>query len=103
MYRLEVLNPVAQLRAEMKATSTTQKPSSPSRRPSTLDGKVVGLVWDGRDAGKGDVVLKAVGEMFRERFRDVEVTFYRGGHPTAAPVLEKVAAECDVVVGGFGN
>ena len=101
MYRLEVLNPVAQLRAEMKATSTTQKLSRPSRRPSTLDGKVVGLVWDG--GGTGDETLKAVGEMFKERFRDVEVKFYRGGQPTAATVLEEVAAECDVVVCGFGN
>ena len=98
MYRLEVLNPVAQLRADMKATSTIQ---TLARRPSTLDGKVVGLLWDGM--GRGEDTLKAIGEMFTHRFKDVEIKFYQGGHPTAPPVLQRLAAECDVAVGGFAD
>lgn len=98
MYRLEVLNPVAQLREELKATATTQKLS---RRPSTLDDKVVGLLWDAK--GRGDETLNGIGEIFKERFRDAQIRFYRGGHPSAAAVLERAAAECDVVVGGFAD
>ena len=40
MYRLEVLNPVAQLRGDLKSMSINQ-------RPPTLEGKTVGLLWAG--------------------------------------------------------
>jgi hypothetical protein len=36
--------------------------------------------------------------MLRERFRDVKTNFYVGAHPTPRHVLEKVAAECEIVV-----
>ena len=101
MYRLEVLNPVAQLREELEAVSGNEKSSTLARRPATLDGKVVGLLWDAK--GKGDETLIGIGGIFTERFKDVEIKFYRGGHPSATSVLEKAAAECDVVVGGFAD
>ena len=100
MYRLEVLNPVAQLREEMTA-SGSEKSSTLSTRPSTLDGKVVGLLWDAK--GKGDETLKGIGGIFTAQFKDVEIKFYRGGHPSTAAVLAQAAAECDVVVGGFAD
>ena len=89
MYLLEVLNPVAQLRGDLKAMSI-------NKRPPTLEDKTVGLLWAG--SAQADVALKRVGEMLRERFGDVKTNFYIGAHPTPRPVLEKAAAECDIVV-----
>lgn len=94
MYLLEVLNPVAQLRGVLEAESIKS-------RPPTLEGKTVGLLWNGYTTG--DEVLKSLGETFGERFTDARAKFYIGGHPTPAPVLERAAEECDVVVGGFAD
>lgn len=94
MYLLEVLNPVAQQRGDLQPTSV-------NKRPSTLDGKTVGLLWNG--FRNGDVALKRVGEMFRERFKDVRTPFYIGGHPAPERVLAQAATECDVVVGAAAD
>ena len=55
MYLLNVLNPVAQLRGALESKSI-------SNRPATLQGKTVGLVWDG--FASGDQVLKGLGGNF---------------------------------------
>ena len=89
MYRLEVLNPVAQLRGDLKSMSINQ-------RPPTLEGKTVGLLWAG--SAQADVALERVGEMLRERFRHVKTNFYVGAHPTPRHMLEKAAAECEIVI-----
>ncbi len=94
MYLLEVLNPVAQQRGDLQ-------PRSVSTRPSTLDGKTIGLLWNG--FRNGDVALNRAGEMFRERFKDVRTPFYIGGHPAPEPVLAQAATECDVVVGAAAD
>ena len=93
MYLLEVLSPVAQQRGALETKSI-------NKRPSTLEGKVVGLLWDGQGR---EYALKRVGEMLTERFTHVHIKFYVGGHPTPPPVLEKAATECDVVVSGFAD
>ena len=94
MYLMEVLNPVAQLRGVLEAESI-------SKRPHSLEGKTIGLLWNGYTTG--DQVLKSLGETLGGRFNDAHAKFYLGGHPTPAPVLEKAAEECDVVVGGFAD
>lgn len=104
MYRLQVLNPVARLRAEGTKRgdgATISTGGQLAARPSNLDGKVIGLLADGM--GRGDDTLKGVGDIFAERFKDAKINFYAGGHPTPMPVLETVAAECDVVVAGFAD
>ena len=93
MYLLEVSNPVAQQRGALETKDI-------NKRPSTLEGKVVGLLWDGQGR---EYALKQVGELLKERFTDVHTKFYVGGHPTPPLVLEKAATECDVVVSGFAD
>ena len=94
MYLMKVLNPVAQQRGALKVHRI-------NRRPSTLEGKTVGLLWSGTTMG--DVALKRVGDMLKERFNSVETKFYIGGLPTPPAVLDKAAAECDVVVGATAD
>ena len=94
MYTLEVLNPVAQQRGALESRSTNP-------RLSTLEGKTVGLLWSG--TAMGDVALRRVGEMLRERFSDIETRFYKGGLPAPPHVIERAAAECDLVVGATAD
>ena len=95
MHLLEVLNPVAQQRGSM-----TARPITP--RPSSLDGKTVGLVWSGTHGG--DVALKRAGEMLQERFADVSTRFYTSsGYPSPPETLKLAGEECDVVVGATAD
>lgn len=94
MYTLEVLNPVAQQRGALDSRSINP-------RPSSLEGKTVGLLWSG--TAMGDVALNRVGEMLRERFSSVETRFYKGGLPAPPPVIEQAVAECDLVVGATAD
>ena len=95
MHLLEVLNPVARQRGTMSALPVTP-------RPSSLDGKTVGLVWSGTHGG--DVALQRAGEMFQERFDNVQTRFYEsGGYPSPPHVLKQAGEECDVVVGATAD
>ena len=58
MYRLEVMNPVAPVLGDVEATP-------PAPRPDSLEGKTIGLVWNGK--ANGDVALKRAGELIRRR------------------------------------
>ncbi len=90
MYTLEVLNPVAPVLGEINAT-----PMAP--RPSSLDGKTVGLVWNGK--ANGDVALRRIGDAIQARIPGVAVKFYSGALPTPAPILDRAKQEVDVAVG----
>lgn len=95
MYLLEVLNPVAQQRGVLNARSI-------NKRPSTLDGKTVGLLWSGTHGG--DVALKLVGEAIKQQFKEIIVNFYHsGGYPSMPAVLKRTAEECDAVVGATAD
>ena len=91
---LEVLNPVAQQRGVINANAV-------NKRPSTLEGVKVGLVWSG--TAMGDVALKRVDEMLKQRFPTVQTSFYHGGLPAPASVLEQVAAESDIAIGATAD
>jgi len=92
---LEVLNPVAQQRGIESALK-------PNPRPSSLDGKTVGLLWSGTHGG--DVALNRAGEMLQEKYSDVTVNFYTGGNYPAPPeVVTQAAEECDVVIGATAD
>ena len=90
MHLLETLNPVAGRRGMVSTRPI-------NARPSTLDGKTVGLHWSGTHGG--DVALNLVGDMLKERFKDLKTNFYNaGGYPAPTPMLRQMAAECDVAV-----
>ena len=90
MYLLEVLNPVALIKGELEAA-----PMAP--RPATLEGKTVGLVWNGK--ANGDIALKRVAELLEKRISNVTFKFYSGALPCTKPLIEKAKAEVDVAIG----
>jgi hypothetical protein len=89
MAELEVLNPVAEMRGDLK-----RQPVSP--RLQNLEGKTLGLLWSGTT--NGDVALRRVEEHLHSRFPKTRTRFYRGEHPFADGLLREVAGACDGVV-----
>ena len=95
MHLLEVSNPVAQQRGMINIFK-------PNPRPSSLDGKTIGLIWSGTHGG--DLALNRAGEMIQERFSNVSVNFYTGGnYPTPPAVVKQAAKECDIVIGATAD
>jgi hypothetical protein len=91
---LEVLNPVAELPAASRSVN-------PAPRPTTLDGKRVGLYWNYKPGGKD--ALERVGEAIKARFKDVTVKTYSAPRPVPKKVLDALVSECDVVVGSTAD
>ena len=89
MTELEVLNPVAEIRGDLK-------PQGVSPRLATLEGRTLGLLWSGTT--NGDVALRRVEGHMQERFPKVQTRFFRGEHPFAEGLLREVAETCDGVV-----
>lgn len=95
MHLLEVKNPVAQQRGVLNALTA-------SKRPQSLDGKTVGLLWSGTHGG--DIALKTAGKMLQERFSDVKVNFYNGNnYPAPPPIVKQAGKECDVIIGATAD
>jgi hypothetical protein len=89
-YVLEVHTPTA---------DSYGKPSTASGlavRPADLTGQTIGLLWNGKPMG--DVALRAIGAQLEAQFPDVETRFYSGSIPCDRSLLDKVVAECSVVV-----
>ena len=91
---LQVLNPVALQRGVIDAKSI-------NKRPTTLDGAKVGLLWSG--TAMGDVALRRIEEMLQQQFPTVETNFYHGGLPASAEALKQAAAESDVIIGATAD
>jgi hypothetical protein len=98
MTELRIVNPVAQA----KAGTVGAQRFPPARRPQTLDGVTIGLYWNakaGGDAALAQTRLR-LGQLYpKARFRD-----YFGEHGThmrraSAEQLDRIAAECQAVVG----
>ncbi len=93
MVKLQVLNPQA---------STVTATVDPTGRHDDLSGKTIGLYWNMK-AG-GDVALEQTERLLGERYPGVEFKYYVGSvgamlrHVTAEDA-ERVARECDAVVG----
>ncbi len=90
MYKLNVVNPVAPVLGEVNAT-----PSAP--RPSSLEGKTIGLVWNGK--ANGDVALRRAGELIQQRVPNVDLKFYSGALPTPEFIMDRAKSEVDVAIG----
>ena len=89
MAQLEVFNPVAEIRGDLK-------PQGVSPRVASLEGRTLGLLWSGTT--NGDVALRRVERHMRERFPKVQTKFFQGDHPFAERLLREVAESCDGVV-----
>lgn len=93
MKNLRIYNPVAEL---------VQTKLAPAKRLADLNGKRIGLYWNMK-AG-GDIALARTEELLRQRYPRATFTHHRGSvgwmmrHATDADA-ERVAAECDAVVG----
>jgi hypothetical protein len=94
MYKLEVMNPVAELQGA--GIQSDVAPRSPD-----LTGKKVGLIWN-RKSG-GDAVLERVGSELRDRYPNLTTKLYAGGIPTPQAILDQASEECDVFVGSSSD
>ena len=98
MEKLEVLNPVADIKSQPAATFAT--------RSRDLNGKTVGLFWDNKPAG--DTINEFTADFLAKRFKDIHFKNYYGSmgleirHATEED-LDKMVRECDAVVGSLGD
>ena len=94
MFKLEVLNPIAQSEGETKV-------SGAARRPRSLDGLTVGLLWNSKRGG--EVALVKAGELARTRYKNVKVIRYDGSMPCEKDLMERAKRECDVFIGSSAD
>ena len=93
---LEVLNPVAIRQGEVGQCSLAP-------RPKSLNGKKVGLLWNGKR--NGDIALARAGELLKSRFRDVQLIRIDSTTTDHFPpeVMEYAKKECEVAIGSTGD
>ncbi|MBI2910257.1 MAG: hypothetical protein HYX92_21655 [Chloroflexi bacterium] len=91
--RLEVLNPVAEVRP---------KAATPARRLDSLSGKKIGLWWNTKS--HGDIALSAAAEAIERRFENVAfVRFTRQLDRQPGPYDLVKKSGCDAVIGTTGD
>jgi hypothetical protein len=98
MSKLTIVNPIAQAQAE---TADAER-IAPARRPATLEGRTVGLYWNGKNLG--DIALARVREHLAAGFpgiRFLDVFGEKGGlNRYLSPAqLELMERECDAAIG----
>ena len=88
--QLEVLNPAGEVEKVAKKTLAP--------RPGSLDGKRVGLVYNLKTGG--DILLTRTSELLKERFKDVEFTWFSRACCVAPPegYIENAVKGSDVAV-----
>ena len=102
MAKLTIVNPVAEARQEKKKAERI--PVAP--RPASLDGKTVGLYWNGKQ--QGDHGLAATRRQLEKLFPGIRFKEYLGDWGTnvrhSSPAqFDQIVAECDVVVGATAD
>lgn len=73
-------------------------------RAQSLDGAIVGLLWNGKH--NGDKLLKSLGNLLARELPVKKVLFQLGaesGKPAPAAILDEMASKCDVVVAAAGD
>ncbi len=73
-------------------------------RSDSLDGAVVGLLWNKKS--KGDQLLKRVADLLKKDYQIKEVIFQPApdaGKPTPSALMDELAAKCDVVLTAAGD
>ena len=91
MAKIEILNPVAQVRV---------RNSSLSPRPATLDNSRIGLYWNGKPGG--DTALAYLGQLMETKYRGVQLELIRSGTNGAKEHVE-YAMTFDGVIGGCAD
>lgn len=96
MNRIVVLDP-----REPRMESGTLSP-----RLDTLKGTTIGIIWNGRRPGPGDIILKSVGERLRDEYGVEKVVFRTKpylGNIAPEELLAEMQAEADAVLAGVGD
>ena len=73
-------------------------------RPDTLDGKVVGLLDNGKR--NADVLLRAVATLLGEKYQLLDVVYVNKGNATRIaprPIMEELLTKADVLVTAVGD
>ncbi len=92
---LKVLNPTA---------GSARGRSGLAARPSSLDDKTLGVIWNGR--AYGDRILAEALDLLKQRYRIREVLFREKpflGNIAPEPILAEMAARADAVITGVGD
>ena len=92
---LKVLNPTA---------GPARGTSGVAPRLATLDGKTLGVIWNGR--AYGDRILSEVLELLKQRYRVRDVLFREKpflGNIAPEPLLAEIAARADAAITGVGD
>ena len=75
-----------------------------AQRPNTLDGKVIGLLANGK---RNSVeLLEAVSEVLADRYDFKAVVAHNKGNasrPCPTPLAEEMAQQCDVIITASGD
>jgi hypothetical protein len=93
--KIEILVPVAEANFEEIRTA---------ERPSNLDEKVIGLMWDGKP--NGDLLLNHVGEALEKKFLLSEILMKskpRASSRAPDEVLEELSTKCNLVILAIGD
>lgn len=101
MARYEVLNPTAK-----PADFSSQETPALTQRPGTLDDKVLGILWNGRQPGPGEDILKGIAEELKKRYRIKEVLFRRKpfvGNVAPDEIITYLATRSHAVLTGVGD
>ena len=94
MFTLEVLNPVGLSAGEATITGA-------ARRPQSLDGLTLGLLWNFKRGG--EVALAKAAELLQSKYKNLKVIRYDGSIPIDKHLLEKAKVECDIFVGSTAD
>lgn len=75
-------------------------------RLDTLEGKRIGLFWNTKP--NGDVYLRRIGELIKERFNNVKIIEFMPGKADSAraantDALKEASSQCDLVLFSTGD
>lgn len=73
-------------------------------RPANLDGKTIGVIWNGR--AYGDRILQEAVDILKQRHQVRDVLFREKpflGNIAPEPILAELAAKAHVIITGVGD
>jgi hypothetical protein len=88
----EVWNPLA----EYETAVLVQSP-----RLTDLNGKTVGLFWNGKP--NGDIFLEAIGKLLEDRFKDIKLIRFWLYISVGPENQKRMAEQCDAVIAAQGD